>query len=314
MKNLIFILLLINMQCVAQNSNNMKDNINVTFSGGQEKNIINGIIPAILTIKNNTNKEIFVLLFYPNPNDISFDCQQPFVEKKNRGWNLSEENIPIKIQSGETYKNVYFLGRYFKFLKDGKFDIIYDLELSAGTGNTQSESISYKGNFPIQISSGSNEELKKQLSYYSENLKSDNRKIKEESAEALSFVENPLSVDYITPMLSIENLETKGIDALSKFNTPQNQKLISKMLSHRESDVVSKAIEALHKMKVEIPRKEFISMLASENTDIVFLGLENLEKNPNKNDMGLVKPVLNSLNDTVAEKAKGYYDLLEKMK
>ena len=188
MKNLIIIILLINTQCVAQNTNNMKDNINVTFSSGQEKNIIDGIIPVILTIENNTDQEISILLYYPNPNDLSFDCQQVSVKKKERGWNFSQRSAPIKIPMGETYKITYFLGRYFNFLKVGEVKISYNLNLNVITQNSKSENILYEGSFPIQIGNGTNEELKKQISYYRINLKSKDRKIKIEAEEALFYL------------------------------------------------------------------------------------------------------------------------------
>lgn len=186
-KNLIIILLLINTQCIAQNTKNMKDNIKVTFSSSQEKNIIDGIIPVTLTIENNLDQEISILLYYPNPNDLSFECQEVSVKKKERGWNFSERLAPIKIPTRETYKITYFLGRYFNFLKVGEFKISYNLNLNVITQNSQSENI-YEGSFPIQIGNGTNEELKKQISYYQINLKSEDRKMKIEAEEALFYL------------------------------------------------------------------------------------------------------------------------------
>jgi hypothetical protein len=310
----LFVLLAINILCFTNNNNNnMTTNIIVTVTNKQGKNLLNGIIQVTLAIRNNTNQDISVLLPYPNPNGFSFDSQSSILKKKFAESELIERTVPLKISSGKTYEADYFLNRYFYFINEGQAKISYVLYTTVEK-DFEPTPVVYNGNFSIELQNASEEELRKQFLYYSNNLKSDNRKIRMEATEALSFVDNPLCIDYIHPMLSIENLEIAGINALCRFNTEQVQKLILEMLSHKESGVVSAAIVALQTLNVPIPRIKFIDMLSSQNASIRLIGLENLELNPDIHDKIHIYPLLKDFNPIIVEKAKKYYSLLQELK
>jgi len=173
-------------------------------------------------------------------------------------------------------------------------------------------SMIYNGDFLVKISYSTEDQLSEQFSCYSTQLKSNDIKEKMEAAEALSFIDSPLCIDYVIPMLSIENLEVLGINTLSRFNIDKVRKLIMGMLSHNESEVVSAAINALDSMKVQIPRIKFLDMLSSNNASIRFIGLENLELTPNVNDKNYIIPLFQDLDSIVAKKAKEYNQLISK--
>ena len=312
------LLLLINISGFTQNNNikinNMTNDVEIVVFNKSQKNWVSGIIPVNFLIKNNTKHEISLLLPYPNPMGLSFDTQSSVLEKKpQEDLMIDVRVVPTEISSGETYEIVYFLNRYFNFVSEGEFEIFYSLETMIDIEDSESSTRVYEGKFSIELQNpSSNEELKEQYSYYSNHLKSDDEKLRKEAAEALSFIDNPLCIDYIIPMLSIENLETTGIEALSRFNTSEPQQLILNMLSHREFFVVSTAIAALNSMNVQIPRTKFINMLSSENGSIVFIGLENLALTPDVDDKEYIIPLLKHYDPIIAEEAKKYHSLLNK--
>ncbi|PIF46646.1 hypothetical protein CLU96_3684 [Chryseobacterium sp. 52] len=189
MKNLlILVILFINVKCISQNNNKRNNNINVSIAGNHRENLLNGLVSSILTISNNTSQDINILLFYPNPNDLSFESKSSLVKMKDRQWNDNERSVPIKISSGKSYQITYFLNRYFTFLAEGNIKINYTLELLTSTEGNPPKSNSYKGEFDITVINDSKEGVAKQTSYYQSNLKSDDRKIKMESEEALFYL------------------------------------------------------------------------------------------------------------------------------
>jgi hypothetical protein len=296
------------------NKSDMVNNVEITISGKSEQNLLEGTVPVSLVITNKTNHNIFVALAYPNPSELSFESQSPIIKKKNNENEFIDVKAPIEeISPGEKYEVIYFLNRYFIFTGVGKAEVSYRIYPTIQIEGFNPENTLYEGTFSIEFINASNEELINQFSVYSTQLKSDNRKIKMESAEALSFIDNPVCIDYITPMLFIENLEIVGINTLCRFKTDKVKELISGMLSHKESAVVSATITALHLKDVEIPRFKFIDMLSSENASIRFIGLENLELYPDINDKQYLKPLLNDLNPVVLEKATKYNTFLDSL-
>lgn len=192
MKKALIIFLFINLQCTSQNKIKMSNsnNIQVSISAGPGKNMLNGTVSSILTVTNNTHQDIDILLFYPNPNDLSFNSQSSLVKMKERVWNESERSVPIKVSSGGSYQVTYFLNRYFDFLKEGVVKINYSLELFISIEGSLLKNITYNGDFNIKIDKDSKDEIQKQFLYYQANLKSENRKIKSEAEEALIYL-NP---------------------------------------------------------------------------------------------------------------------------
>jgi len=300
--------------------NNMINDIEIVVLNKSEKNWVGGIFPVSLIIKNNTGQAISLPLLYPNPAELSFDTPSPLEKKLQEDIIIDARIVPTTISPGETYEIVYFLNRYFNFVNEGKFEISYSLKTTIDMEGSKSTKGVYEGTFFIELKNpSSNEELEKQYAYYSNQLKSGDNKRRKEAVEALSFIDNPLCIDYIIPMLSIEDLEITGIEILSRFNTAKIQELISGMLSHEDFFVVSAAITALGTMNVQIPRIKFINMLSSGDPTIIWTGLENLSLNPDVNDKEPIILLLEELQkdsflldfySSVIEKAKEYYSLL----
>ncbi|SHE96625.1 hypothetical protein [Chryseobacterium sp. OV279] len=191
MKNLIIIIILfVNAQCASQNNIKMNNSntIHISMTQGHEKNLLNGVVSSILTVTNNSTQDISVLLFYPNPNDLSFKSQSSLVKMKDREWNDSERSVPIKIPAGKSYQVTYFLNRYFEFLEEGEVNINYTLDLFVATDGGSPKSTAYNGTFNLKINKGSKEEIGEQFLNYQTNLKSENLKIKMEAEEALLYL------------------------------------------------------------------------------------------------------------------------------
>ncbi|PWN68985.1 hypothetical protein C1631_013010 [Chryseobacterium phosphatilyticum] len=191
MKNLLIIIILfINAQCASQNTTKMNNNnnIGVNITQGQGKNLLNGVVSSILTVTNNSSQDVSILLFYPNPNDLSFTSPSSLVKIKDKQWNDSERSAPIKIAAGKSYHVTYFLNRYFEFLKEGEINVHYNLDLFVATEGGSPKSSAHHGVFNIKVDKGSKEEIQQQILYYQNNLKSEDFSLKKEAEEALLYL------------------------------------------------------------------------------------------------------------------------------
>ena len=169
--------------------NDMMDGVEIVMSNKFEKNLIGGPIPIGMVIKNNTKHEISFGLGYPDPWQLSFSLQSPIVKNIYEVPTMIDRRVPImEIPSGETYECLYFLNRYFDFVSEGVAEISYSFRLSVDIDSKRAKR-NYEGKIFVElIKPSSDEELKKEYSYYSNNLKSDDGKLREEAKEALSFL------------------------------------------------------------------------------------------------------------------------------
>lgn len=311
MKEYLFliIILLFNLQIIAQNPNQMFNPVTVNITAGKPSFPVEGVAPVILEVKNETAYEISVLLPYPNPNNLTFHSLH--LNRKKTTTEPIERTAPTYIAAGETYREIYYLNRYFFLKREGSFEINYQLDITIEQPNTAIDGYHFEGSFVIQIVKKPTEDLKKQYAFYAEHLTSSDPHTREKAGEALSFLDTPLCIEYVIPMLSVSNLEIPGIKALSRFKTARTEKAILGMLSHTSSAVVSEAIQALESMQVTIERRYFLQMLSSTNASIRYTGLLQLEKKPDKNDRPLIEPLCNDLNTAVASKAKSYFSILD---
>jgi hypothetical protein len=303
-----------------------KGSIEVKVYAKSVDNLIGGIVPVNLVIENNTKREIITSMAYPDPSDLRFSSESFNVKNiYEERFMIDERAALFTIPPGESVKFVFFLNRYFDFVRTGIADISYTFVLHTSTKKkSKRESHEYSGKVVLRLQNpSSDEELKKQYQYYSDNLKSNDRQQRNEAAEALSFVTNPLCFDYIVPMLSIDGLEQKGIRALSRFNTNESQQLILGMLSHRSFFVVQTAIQTLHSMGVEIPRAYYVKMLSSTELSVIWVGLEYLSKNPDVSDEEHIVSLINELqkdpslagyHSQAIEEAQQYLSTLKKLK
>ena len=298
-----------NLQSVAQNQKQMSDIITVNISASERSFPTEGIVPVVFEIKNEMPYEISVLLPYPNPNNLQFSSAHLKIKELKR--EIVERSAPVYIAAGDAYRVTYFLNRYFFLNREGTFEIGYKLNTTIVSPDMAADGYHFEGNYTIHLHKASSDELKKQYAFYSEQLTSPDQQTRMEAGEALSFLDTSLCIEYVIPMLSVDNLEISGIEALSRFKTAKAEAAILKMLSHTSSAVVSAAIRTLELMQAVIERQYFLQMLSSANASIRHIGLEYLSKEPDKNDLPFVETLCNDLNAVVAAKAQTYCSVLD---
>jgi hypothetical protein len=74
----------------------------------------------------------------------------------------------------------------------------------------------FEGERAVTLVEGSDDALRAELARYAAPLSSPNRQENAEAAEALAFLDTPLSVDDVLPMLLVDNLEIIGLRALGR--------------------------------------------------------------------------------------------------
>lgn len=274
---------------------------------------LDGPVAVTVEVSNISADTIDISLPYPNPNNLTFSCLTGGVAtQKEVILQEIERTIPIRIMPGANYSSVYYLNRYFAFHKSGEIRISYQLRAligsRVGTGPAVHEQASFTGQFQIKLVEASQHDLQAQMASFSGRLKTTNRKEKMEAAEALAFLDTPLSVEYIVPMLSIDNLEIIGIEALSRHPSEKSYNLIMGMLSHRDSAVVAAALNSLDRLRVPISRNDIYKLLESENANNRWLALDWLSKQPAKQDLPLMVPLVKDQNDAVRNMAKRYVE------
>jgi hypothetical protein len=277
--------------------------------------LLDGPVAATVEVSNVSADTIEISLPYPNPNNLTFSClTEGFATQKQVKLQEIERTIPIRIMPGANYSSVYYLNRYFAFHKSGDVRISYQLRAlvssKIGTAQAIHEQASFTGQFQIKLIEGSQHDLQTQMASFSGRLKSTDRQEKMEAAEALAFLDTPLSVEYIVPMPSIDNLEIIGIEALSRHPSEKSYDLIIGMLSHRDSAVVAAALNSLDRLRVPIARNDIYKLLGSENANNRWLALDWLSKRPAKQDLPLMVPLVKDQNDAVRDMAKRYVEVI----
>lgn len=291
----------------------MSDKIVVELHS-QEQRLVQGPVPVLAMLTNVSPTTIHVLLPYPNPSNLGFrSLTQYFGAAKAVEQDPIERTAPIMIEPGKTHKATYYLNRYFSFPRAGNGEFEYRLRMRVTHDgvNPTSKTEMFGGTFGVQLIAGSENQLRGALALYSGQLRSLNRQEKMEAAEALAFVDTPLVVPYLLPMLQIDNLEVIGIHALARHPGSQSELAIKSMLGNPESAVVGTALEEIDRLKIGVTRKEVQQLLDSQNTNIQWLALGWLEARPSREDLPLLSRLLKSENSLVREKAKAYLGRLQ---
>jgi hypothetical protein len=295
----------------------LDDVLRVTISGAGERDLLRAPVQAIVAIKNISEHRIQILLPYPNPNNLSFECKSVGLAiKKQVERDVIERTVPINIDPQESYTAVYYLNRYLSFQRSGDATVSYRLELllttNAGTDEAHHKTVQVTGEFTVYLIEPNEEELRNELAKYAAKLDSSNRQVRSEAAEALGFLDTPVCVDYVARMLSVDNLEVMGIRALGRFPSAKTSALIIGMLSHKESAVVSAALDVINAQNIRLPRQRIQSLLTSDNASIRLLALEWLVARPDQADRESVSRLLNDVNAVVREKAATYIEKLDR--
>ena len=277
----------------------------ITVSGPGAPVLRKGPIPATVLIQNASAGPVEVLLPYPNPNHLRFDCASG--TRKHVERQEIERTIPIALAPGQTYTATYFLNRYLVFGAPGLTRVSYHLDVfTTPSGGEGGGEIVSDGELAIELIEGTDEVLKEELSNYAAGLRSRDRKLKMEAAEALAFLETPLAIEYQARMLSIDNLEVIGIEALGRSSSPQAHKLIVGMLSHPDSTVVMAALSEIDRRHIDLPREKVYALLSSDNPNIRWTAVDWMAAHPDPRDRAAVSPLLGDPNAEVRERAKAY--------
>lgn len=293
------------------------DKILVKISGADKPALLHGPVYVTVLVKNISDQPVQVVLPYPNPNNLTFECTVfGFALPKRVPRAVIERTVPIKIEPHQAHSAVYYVNRYLDFQKAGKASLSFRLEFLATTdvGNEQIhyENLKSAGQFAIELIQGSQEDLRNELARYAAKLEGNNRQAGKEAAEALGFLDTPVCVDYVAHMLAIDNLEVNGIKALGRFPSAKTNSLILGMLSHKEYAVVSAALDVIDAQRIPVTRELIRELLKSENPNIRLLALEWLAARLDQGDRESVSPLLSDSNPVVREKANAYDERLKR--
>jgi hypothetical protein len=293
-----------------------KSTIELTVSGSKNPDVLGGPIAATLLFRNHSSQRLTILLPYPNPNHLEFECRTPgFAIRKEVERREEDRTIPIPIAPLGTHSATYYLNRYFRFQQPGEAKIAYRLETVVATegrvDKVVPENAVFAGEFTIKLVHGTEADLHRELAAYANRLEGHGRPAMVENAEALAFLDTPLCVDYVARMLSIDNLEVVGIRALSRFPSEKTQGLIVSMLKHRDSAVVAAALSEIDRGRIPVPRTKILDLLISPNANTRYLALEWLAAHPDPSDLQSLVHVLNDTNTVVSSRARAYAEALK---
>jgi hypothetical protein len=283
----------------------MSSTISVSIASSPQPVPFGGPVPAVVSLRNSGNEPASVLLPYPNPNHLRFECGVPDFAQPRELEVVSERVAPTVIPPGGSYSANYFLNRYFRFLKPGEASIRYRLDLVVNN-----QDATYEGAFTVRLATVSDDELRAHLTEYASGLRS-NRQAKLEAAEALAYLETPRAVPHLLTMLNIDNLEIIAIHSLAQHRSEEVSVAIASMLSHPDSSVVQAALEEIDRLKIPLPRPAIQRLLSSPNANTQWVALGWLEQHPSREDRPLLAAPANSSNAAVRQRALEYSRALE---
>ncbi|CAN94827.1 MULTISPECIES: HEAT repeat domain-containing protein [Sorangium] len=288
--------------------------ISIDVSAPAAPVLLAGPIPAVVVVHNRSAAPIDILLPYPNVNDLRFES--PSATQRPTPSVGDERTIAIPIPPGQRYASTYYLNRYLRFDVPGDARVKYQLDVhvtvSPRTPEASNKEITAAGELTFHLIQGTEDALKEVLSNHAANLRSKDRKVKMEAAEALAFLETPLALEAQARMLTIDGLEVIGIEALGRSSSPQAHKLIVGMLSRPDSMVVMAALAEIDRLRLDLPREKVHALLASDNPNIRWTALDWMAAHPDPRDRAAVSPLLGDPNTEVRERAKAYLESLPK--
>jgi len=269
-----------------------------------------GPIPVVVAVRNGGARPVEILLPYPNPSDLGFTSSSgtprpaPVIG--------DERTVAIPIAPGQRHVSTYFLNRYVRFDAPGPVRVKYHLDVSVTVSPRTPEAahvdVHAEGELGLELIAGTEEALREALSNRAVGLRSKDRRVKAESAEAFAFLETPLAIEYQARMLGIEGLEVTGIEALARSPSPEAHRLIVGMLSHPESGVVEAALAEIDRLHLAVPREKLWPLLSSSNAAIRYAAVVWMASHPDPRDRAPVTPLLADPNPGVRERAKSYLD------
>ncbi len=297
----------------AQNQRNtyMNGTITAAVRGSDKPASIHGPVPAIVTVTNTSGDPVSIQLAYPIPEVLRFETLSfNVIAVKPAAKRSMTRTVPIDLAAGASYTATYFLNRYFAFVGPGQATIDWHLAVPFKQGGNATATSEFRGSFRAQLVVAGEQQVKAELARYSNALQSSNRQEQMEAAEALAYLDTPLVVPYLMPMLHIDNLEVIGIHALARHPSPASKQGIRSMLGHRDSAVVGAALEEIDRLNVEVSRSEVQQLLRSSNPNTQWLALGWLAARPSREDLPLLGPLLESGNAPVRDRARSYANRL----
>jgi hypothetical protein len=291
----------------------MDELITATIRSSERPSYVHGPVPVTIMVTNISGAPISIQLAYPVSGNIAFECGNADIATSRPVERGTLRTVPIAIAPGRNYTATYYLNRYFRFHAAGHAIFAWHLTVPFKQGDSPTVTPEFQGSFPVELVLPPEQELRAELARYSKELRSSDPRARMEAAEALAFLDTPISVEYVAPMLSIEGLEITGIQALARFPSPRTYALITGMLSHKDSSVVGSALEEITRLNIPIERTGIRQLLASPNANTRWLAVKWLSNHPDPEDLASVRPLLRDGNSAVRELAKSYADALSKL-
>jgi hypothetical protein len=277
--------------------------------------LLQGPVPVPFTFANTSQERAAISLPYPNPNNLRFTAAPAQTDAVPKTVEIDpiERTVPTVLEPGASHSVTYFLNRYFRFARAGNVRIGYELKalVTRGSNPGVSRIETFTGALEVPLVPASDDQLRAVFASYAEQLRSPNRQTKLEKAEALAFIDSPLVIPYLLPMLGIDNLEVIGIHALGRHPSAEATRDIPGALGHPDSGVVAAALEEIDRLQIPFPRARIQTLLGSQNPNIRLLALERLSAHPDQSDLPFVGRMSQDDNPRVRETAAAYAGRLQ---
>ncbi len=266
-------------------------------------------VPVVIAITNHESEPVRVLLPYPYPGGLTFECAtSDFVQSKPVDGDVIQRSAPVEIKPGETWHRRYFLNRYFVFRQPGSARFSFDLHIAItyGASSPVTRDEAFDGSFLVTIADASEAQRRARIGEYGAMLGDPDPTRRTEAAEALGFLDTPDVVPQLIAMLRTADFRASAIRALGRHPSPETARAIGSALSDSEFGVVSAALEEIHRLHITPPRTSIQSLLGSKNPGVVYLALDWLSTHPSREDLPFLAPLLSDPNDSLRSRARDY--------
>ena len=268
--------------------------------------LLGGPFPAVVTVTNRSARPIVIDLPYPNLGFLTFESAPATAKEVPIPPSMLSAGIPIP--PGGRYTSTYYVNRYLRFDAPGTVRVSYRLVVPVRS----SGDLAARGDLTYTLVKGTDDALREALSNVAVGLRSKDEKVRDETAEALAFLETPLAIEYQARMLTIDNLAPIGIEALGRSPSPAARALVVEMLGKGDASVSGAAFDVLDRMGPAMPREKVLRRLAVDDPRVRAAALALLQRHPDAGDRAAVSPLLDDPDPGVRERAKAYLESLSK--
>jgi hypothetical protein len=244
-----------------------------------------------------SKRDIFIYVSNYRPYHVSFSLGEGGGgERVGFLHSPSVQMTPVLLSPDEKKEFSYCVNRFLELKQQGNYNINYSFQVGyinpkGELNSSEFKTVAIQGFLLVKINEHNGGKLRKTLEQERKNLNLGAPLEQIEAAEALCYLQSPISLKFMRNIHDSNHLYSKfmAIDALRRFNNSESNKLLIEFLDNDDSFMlIDEVLKILRERKVHIEKYVIQRLLYSQNISIQYVGLKYLRKIKEREYMSIV--------------------------